>query len=100
MLWRITIVLLATAVVHAAIWPEHLGPYARKSAALLETSSEDRPRLNEYGLQAVEAADYGTFKATAAQYKDSTGGYAASLEHPSIQLGNYVITCAGKCPKN
>jgi hypothetical protein len=100
MLWRLIIPLLATAAVHAAIWPEHLGPYTRKWAGFAGTPHVGPETTDEYGLQDIEAADYGTFKATAAQFKDSTGAYAAALEHPSIQVGNYVITCAGNCPKD
>src|SRR6266478_5738109 len=70
---------LTAAALNAAIWPEHLGRYTRKSVSVPSLSTA----TDEYGLQAVEAADYGAFKTTAAQYKDSTGAYAASLEHPS-----------------
>lgn len=100
MLWRLTIVLLATGALHAAIWPERLGRYTRKSTEVVNLSAQKLALWNEYGLQTVETADYGPFKATAAQFKDSTGAYAASLEKRSWQLGNYVITCSGNCPKD
>ena len=96
MLWRVTIPLLATAALNAAIWPEHLGPYTRTAVGPPSVSAG----TDEYGLQAVETAGYGAFNVTASQFKDTTGAYAASLEHPSILVGNYVITCVGKCPKN
>src|SRR5271169_59265 len=34
----------------AAIWPEHLGTYQRKSATPGEINAEDRGQLNEYGF--------------------------------------------------
>ncbi len=82
----------------AAIWPEHLGQFDRKSAAEIPGAG-----LDEYGREASEQADYGGFQVVATRYKDSTGAYAAWLEssdHHPIQAGNYVITCAGRCPKN
>ncbi|MBZ5609531.1 MAG: hypothetical protein LAP38_14815 [Acidobacteriia bacterium] len=81
----------------AAIWPEHLATYDRKSAAEVPATG-----LDEYGRDAAEEADYGAFKVQASRYKDTTGAYAASLEsseHPLL-VGNYMITCSGKCPKN
>src|SRR5205085_5105718 len=108
MLRRLTFSLLAGAALHAAIWPEHLGPYTRTSVASPTISGG----TDEYGLQAVETADYRAatapnraatvrerFSVTAFQFKDTTGAYAASLEHQSIQVGNYTITCSGQCPK-
>ena len=53
----------------------------------------------EYGFKAAESADYGAFQVTASQFGDPTGAYAASLENPSSRVGNYVVTCTGKCPK-
>ena len=40
---------------------------------------------------------------TASRFKDVTGAYAASLDPSSkggIRVGNYLISCEGKCPKN
>ena len=40
---------------------------------------------------------------TAWRFKDVTGAYAASLEPAPIthtRVGNYLISCEGKCPKN
>jgi hypothetical protein len=88
--------LLTAGSLTAAIWPEHLGPYTRVSAQQVQGSALGP----EYGFKNAEEADYGTFKVTAAQYNDPTGAYAASLEAPSTQVGNYVVTCLGKCPKN
>jgi hypothetical protein len=80
----------------AAIWPEHLGQYQRQSAAPFP-----QPQSPEYGFEAAERADYGPFQVTASRFKDTTGAYAASLESPSsLRVGNYVVTCQGKCPKD
>jgi len=91
--------LLAALPAPAAIWPDKLGTFERKSAGELAS----QPALaDEYGREGGEQADYGAFQVTAVRYKDSTGAFAASLEergHPS-QVGNYLITCAGKCPAN
>jgi len=80
----------------AAIWPDHLGQYQRKSA-----SPFSQPQSAEYGFEAAEQADYGPFQVVAARFKDTTGAYAASLENPSsLRVGNYVVTCQSKCPKD
>src|SRR3984893_4820124 len=80
----------------AAIWPEHLGSCNRKSV------KESQAASDENGREAVEEADYGKFQVSASRYKDSTGAYAAWLEAAGnpLQVGNYVITCTGNCPKN
>src|SRR5882724_12059898 len=86
------------ASVNAAIWPEHLGKYDRKSVkpAAGEIAS------GENGKDAVEEASYGSFSVSAERFKDSTGAYAGSLEMPvrPLQVGNYLITCTGRCPKD
>jgi hypothetical protein len=90
---------LFSAWASAAIWPEHLDKYERKSVkpAVIES-----PTANENGMDEAEDADYGPFRVAAQRYKDSTGAYAASLEAPGhqLQVGNYLITCSGKCPKD
>ena len=78
------------------MWPEQLGTYQRKSAAAVETS----PVLAENGLEAAERADYGAFQVTAWRFKDTTGAYAASLELSGVRVGNYLVECDGKCPKD
>jgi hypothetical protein len=80
----------------AAIWPEHLGNFARTSVNALPAPAD------ENGREAAEEADYGKFKVSAVRFKDTTGAYAAWLETPGhpLQAGNYVITCSGACPKN
>ena len=59
----------------AAIWPDQLGTYERKSASELR----DQSAPDEYGREAAEEADYGAFKVTGIRFKDSTGAWAASL---------------------
>jgi hypothetical protein len=80
----------------AAIWPEHLGSYDRRSV------QESQVAPDENGREAAEQADYGKFQVSATRYKDSTGAYAGWLETDGnpLQVGNYVITCTGNCPKN
>jgi hypothetical protein len=82
----------------AAIWPEHLGKYERKSVKPLVLNNG----TTEYGNDEAEEANYGQFAVLAQRYKDSTGAYASSLEmrEPPLQVGNYLITCTGNCPKN
>jgi|HubBroStandDraft_1064217.scaffolds.fasta_scaffold244664_1 hypothetical protein len=84
----------------AAIWPEHLGQYERKAAALVEIGAENGPKLAEYGLETAEKADYGAFQATVWRFKDTTGAYAAALELTGVRVGNYLVRCEGKCPKD
>jgi len=56
--------------------------------------------MSEYGLEAAEQADYGPFHVTAWRFKDTTGAYAAALDLKGTRVGNYVMQCEGKCPKN
>jgi hypothetical protein len=59
--------------------------------------------LDEDGLEAIQRADYGSFQVTASQFKDPTGAFAASLGpsgRSGIRVGNYLVTCQGKCPRN
>jgi hypothetical protein len=83
----------------AAIWPDRLGDYQRKSSTAVAHPSDD-PLQDEYGLDSVEKADYGPFQMTARRYKDVTGAYAASLQLKGTQVGNYLVFCEGQCPKN
>jgi hypothetical protein len=88
-------ILFATSA-SAIIWPEHLGTYDRRSVQESQVASD------ENGREAAEQADYGRFQVSATRYKDSTGAYAGWLETEGnpVQVGNYVITCTGNCPKN
>jgi hypothetical protein len=80
----------------AAIWPDHLGQYQRQSAAPFS-----QPPSTEYGFESAERADYGPFQVTASRFKDTTGAYAAALDSPvGFRVGNYLVTCQGKCPKD
>jgi len=91
---------LFAASLTAAIWPDHLGKFERKSVQA--GTVPDRTLADELGFEETESASYGAFRVTASRYKDSTDAYAASLDLPGSpkQLGNYVITCSGACPKN
>jgi hypothetical protein len=87
----------------AAMWPDQLGPYQRKSDNPSSGRGDVRSQWDEYGVEAAEFAEYGPFQVTAWRYKDTTGAYAASLEPGlmgGIRVGNYVVTCTGKCPKD
>jgi hypothetical protein len=87
----------------AAVWPDKLGNFQRKSAAAADIGAAERGQLDEYGLDSAERADYGSFKVTAWRFKDTTGAYAAALEPSAkggFRVGNYVVTCEGKCPKD
>ena len=80
----------------AAIWPNLLGEYQRQSAAPFL-----QPQSLEYGFEAAERADYGSFQVSASRFRDTTGAYAAALDSPAgSRVGNYVVTCQGKCPRN
>jgi hypothetical protein len=83
----------------AAIWPPNLGQYEVKSAALA-APAVSQAQADEYGFVAGEHADYGSFQVTAWRFKDTTGAYAASLELSGIRVGNYLVQCEGKCPKD
>jgi len=88
--------ILFAASACAAIWPEHLGTYDRRSVEASQVPTD------ENGREASEQADYGRFQVSATLYKDSTGAYAAWLEaeEKPLQVGNYLISCTGNCPKN
>ncbi len=83
----------------AAIWPEQLGKFHRRS---VKPHALDGAMESEYGFEEMEEADYGSFKVAASRYKDSTGAFAAGLTKPARpqQTGNFLITCSGKCPKS
>jgi len=58
---------------------------------------------DEYGFAGTETVDHGAFKLTALRFKDVTGAYAASLDPANkgtIRVGNYLVSCEGKCPKD
>ena len=100
MLRSLILAVLFIASASAAIWPEHLGKYERKSVKPVASQVSASP--DEYGREEAEEASYGPFAVSAQRFKDSTGAYAASLEirEPHLQVGNYLITCTGNCPKN
>jgi hypothetical protein len=81
----------------AAILPDRLGPYQRQPLEL--KGPETSPQLTEYGADGWDGGNYGAFTVTAWRFKDTTGAYAASLELPGVRVGNYLVQCEGKCPK-
>jgi hypothetical protein len=83
----------------AAIWPAKLGDFQLKPSTV-PASTANQAQLAEYGFDSSEQADYGAFQVTALRFKDPTGAYAASLEQSGIRVGNYLVQCAGKCPKD
>lgn len=92
-------VVLASSA-YGGIWPQKLGSSQLKSASAAAPPAA-QAQAEEYGFVAAEKADYGSFRVTAFQFKDPTGAYAAALADPrSIRVGNYVVSCEGKCPKN
>jgi len=96
--------ILAAAVVSsacAAILPDQLGPYHRQPLEMKAPAID--AQMAEYGADGWDGADYGAFRLTVWQFKDVTGSYAASLEPANVhamRVGNYLISCEGKCPKN
>jgi hypothetical protein len=82
-----------------AILPPKLGDFQLKSASA-PAPAANQAQLAEYGFDSAERADYGAFRLDAWRFKDPTGAYAASLEQPGIRVGNYLVECTGKCPKN
>src|SRR5271155_637782 len=100
MLRSLILALLCIASVSGAIWPEHLGRYERKSDK--PVAGQPSALADEYGRDEAEEARYGPFVVLAQRFKDSTGAYAAALEmrEPPLQVGNYLITRTGNCPKN
>ena len=96
MLRSLILGILFIASASAAIWPDHLGKYERKTVKPAATAPD------ENGKDEAEEANYGSFVVSAQRFKDSTGAYAAALEmpQPPLQVGNYLITCTGNCPKN
>ena len=87
----------------AAIWPEQLGTYQRKSVSLDSILAGARGQWAEYGPEVMESADYGSFQVAAWRYQDTTGAYAAALDppdKPGVRVGNYLVVCEGKCPKD
>jgi hypothetical protein len=104
MLRSIILAGLFVASATAQIWPNHLGKYERKSVMPLadKTPGPENSQTLEFGEEDMEQASYGQFMVLAQVYKDPTGAYAAALtmrDRP-LQVGNYLITCTGRCPKD
>ncbi|HTS51277.1 MAG TPA: hypothetical protein VMH05_25190 [Bryobacteraceae bacterium] len=102
MLRSLVLALIFGSCAGAAMWPQQLGKYRLKDVGGEEHPSGANAGWDEYGQQAIEQANYGTFIPTAIRFKDTTGAYAASLE-PSgtrcTRIGNYLVNCSG-CPKD
>jgi hypothetical protein len=95
--------LFVSSACAANIWPDKLGEYQRKSANASSGRGDAPSQWDEYGVNAEEFADYGSFQVTGWRYRDTTGAYAAALEPGpmgGVRVGNYVVACVGKCPKN
>jgi hypothetical protein len=72
-------------------------------AASAAAAPAEAALVAEYGFEANEVFDHGTFQLHTQRFKDVTGAYAASLDPQnkgSIRVGNYLVSCSGKCPKN
>jgi hypothetical protein len=82
----------------SAIWPEHLGPYYLQPFEIKGPAVD--AQLAEYGADGWDGADYGRFRVYAWRFKDPTGAYAASLDLRGVRVGNYLVQCDGKCPKD
>jgi hypothetical protein len=82
----------------AAFLPDQLGPYSRQPLEIKDPGTD--AQLAEYGADGWDGADYGGFRLSVRRFKDSTGAYAASLKLSGILVGNYLVQCEGKCPKN
>jgi hypothetical protein len=82
----------------AAILPERLGDYQRKSASSIAPDPKSAV-WKEDGLEAAETDDYGAFSVTVARFKDTTGAYAAALAAGTFRrVGNYLVYC--NCPES
>jgi hypothetical protein len=113
--------LLAAGSLHAALVPEALGEFVRKSVE--PVSAADAPLAEELGLEESEKAVYETkdgrrLEIQATRYYDDTGAFAAFLwqkpqqgeavEHGErawkgsgftlIQIGNYLVKTTGDAP--
>lgn len=99
---RLVFAALFASCACAAILPDQLGQYQRKSDNPVQPPSDSRPILDEDGFVAAEQADYGPFRITAWQFKDPTGAYAGSLDplRKGVRIGNYLVSCEGECPKD
>jgi hypothetical protein len=92
-----------TTITSAAILPDQLGTHHRVSSEPVEIT-KDRAIWDEYGFDAAERANYGAFQITAWRMKDTTGSFAAAewlkpTDPAATSIGNYVVSCSGKCPK-
>jgi hypothetical protein len=88
---------LATSA-FGAILPERLGPFQLQPIEMKEPPIS--PEMAEDGADGWDGANYGKFTLSVWRFKDTTGAYAASLESSGVLVGNYLVQCEGKCPKD
>jgi hypothetical protein len=120
MLQSLTLALFLPLLGQAAIFPDHIGTFDKGAPRSL--TMQDRPLMNEFGLEATEQAEYKSdakhFTATAWRFRDSTGAMAFFEAHrPSgatsapvtkldiltsdgriFAFGNYVFQLTGAVP--
>jgi hypothetical protein len=87
------------ASVSGAILPDRIGSSYQLQPIEMKGPPMDA-QLAEYGADGWDGGNYGNFTVTAWRFKDPTGAYAASLEQPGTRVGNYLVECTGKCPKD
>ena len=96
----IILAVIFVASAYGAVWPPKLGEYQLKSASVPTAPAAGQIQVAEYGFESAEHADYGPFQVTAWRFRDTTGAYAASLQPSGVRVGNYVVQCEGKCPRD
>ena len=102
MLRILTLFVLVSAGLQAAVWPPQIGSNQLQSEQNVAITA-DKALWTEYGLESATLGDYGPFQVTAYRFKDATGAFAAeqwiaSADKTARLAGNYVVTCTGRCP--
>ena len=98
----VVVILLTVASTFAAIWHEPAGGHRLKATESVQPPGN--PLVwKELGLKEAEQADLGSFRITAYDMQDVTGAVAAqewlaATDPNATQVGNFVLTCFGKCP--
>ncbi|MBI1353090.1 MAG: hypothetical protein GC160_02005 [Acidobacteria bacterium] len=117
----ILLLFVAVGAAQAALLPEALGEFTRKSVE--PATTPDKPLFDEFGFEEAETGVYETNDGrraviTATRYYDDTGAYSAfewlrapdgqAAEHGKrawkgpdstlIQLGNYLVEMSGDAP--
>jgi hypothetical protein len=101
-----------------AIWPEQLWEHKRSAIQPATIAPADKPVWEEYGLEAAEEAQYGSWKGVGYRLKDPTsafgvyewlkpsGAQSSPLEKYAVQTptrafllkGNFVLDFVGRVP--